>query len=105
MKGYELVADGLTKQLNGQVFFRFVEDLGIRRGGGSTSKPQRATSTDGGGDNGAAMQGMVLGSMLLSTAEASQSVESEGDDFTPVWVTGAIRTDGHGGILHGTTGA
>ena len=51
------------------------------------------------------MQAMVLGSMLLSTAEASQSVESEGDDFTPVWVTGAVRTDGDGGSLHWTTGA
>ena len=25
------MADGLTKQLNGQAFFRFVEDLGIKR--------------------------------------------------------------------------
>ena len=39
LKGSELLADGLTKQLNGQAFFRFVEDLRIRRGRKSTSKP------------------------------------------------------------------
>ena len=31
LRGTELVADGLTKPLHGQAFFRFLEDLGIER--------------------------------------------------------------------------
>ena len=45
LKGSELVADGLTKQLNGQAFARFVEDLGIKR-----HAPVKVEKSHGGGE-------------------------------------------------------
>ena len=43
LRGTELVADGMTKQLNGQPWDRFIEDLGGVRGDVAT--PLTTTST------------------------------------------------------------
>ena len=88
LKGTELMADGCTKPLQGQAFAKFVEDLGLKRGCLETT-PTTNLTTDGGGNHGAAVRALVVGSLLLSTAEGH--VESEDDgDLTLIWVTGAI---------------
>ena len=105
LKGSELVADGLTKQLLGQAFARFVMDLGLRRevamssssavAGEDRPEESQNSSTSGVGPSSsgapgdfAAVKAIVLGSTLLSVAEASQGAQPE-EDFTPVWVAGA----------------
>jgi hypothetical protein len=91
LKGTELVADGLTKALLGQAILRFVEDLGLQRANdeGASSSTGDGTTSTGADHGGAALRALVIGSLLLSTAEARD--EEVGDaDFTPIWVTGAI---------------
>ena len=107
LKGSELVADGLTKQLLGQAFAKFVVDLGLKRsaeheslcavGGGdrrlegaetSSTSSSRANGNVASGDF-AAVKAMVLGGTLLSMAEAAHQNETEEEDLTLLWVTGA----------------
>ena len=92
LKGTELVADGCTKPLCGQAFFRFVEDLGLKRMNPETSSTSREFTTSGGGNNdGAAMRAMVLGSLLRSTVEGKSEIDGEGEeDFTLVWTAGVV---------------
>ena len=74
----------------------FLEDLGIKRRQRSTEEPRdasepRPTTTEvGGGDGGAAMRALTLGSILPSVAEASEDDGSEDSDFTLVMVSGAM---------------
>ena len=91
LKGSELVADGLTKHLLGQSFFKFVEDLGLTRPSSeiSASALRKNLSAGSGGAGGAAMRAMVLGGMLLSAAEG-RSEEEEFDDFKLVWIAGIV---------------
>ena len=92
LKGTELVADGCTKPLNGQAFFRFLEDLGLKRG--VKAEAGETTSTGdgamiGGGGGFAAVKALVIGSTLISAAQGASN-EDKGDiDFTPFMVTGA----------------
>jgi len=90
LKGTELVADGCTKPLQGQTFTQFVDDLGLRR----TRREHRPVREDrpaaGGEHHGAAMRAMVIGSVLLSTAEAYEEEPEADGDFTWIWVTGAF---------------
>ena len=90
LKGTELVADGCTKPLHGQASTQFVDDLGLRR----TRREHRAVPEDrpttGGEHHGAAMRAMMVGSVLLSTAEAYEEEPEADGDFTWIWVTGAF---------------
>eukprot|EP00435_Cladocopium_sp_Y103_P016572 s1768_g4.t1 len=94
LKGSELVADGLTKQLLGQAFAKFCEDLGLRRPttekAGCTVETQpkvsRATvvSSEGAstGSSGgfAAVKALTIGSALLAYAKAAEEdTENDGD--------------------------
>ena len=109
LKGTELVADGCTKPLCGQAFFRFVEDLGLKKTSCEPSSTVREVTTSSGGDNdGAAMRAMVLGSLLLSTVEGKNESGNEGEeDFTLVWTAGvllmALGAIKMGQILHEAT--
>ena len=84
LKGSELVADGLTKQLNGQAFFKFVEDLGIKR---STSMKLEVPQMDhgkgqsGGGDGHRAMKAIMVGSSLVASAKAMDEEDAEKDEY------------------------
>ena len=49
LRGTELVADGLTKPLYGQAFFRFLEDLGIERRAVLNGSDDGVTEVRGGG--------------------------------------------------------
>ena len=86
LKGTELVADGCTKALLGQAFFRFIEDLGMKRpnfdGPSSTTESSSAGNT-------AALRAMLLGGVLLSAVEGKSEDEVD-EDFTPIWVAGAV---------------
>jgi hypothetical protein len=48
------------------------------------------SSESGGGDGGAAMRALALGSVLLSIAEASPDNEDEESDFALMLVSGAV---------------
>ena len=106
LKGTELVADGCTKPLNGQAFFRFLEDLGLKRG--VKAEAGETTSTGdgamiGGGGGFAAVKALVIGSTLISAAQGASN-EDKGDiDFTPFMVTGSA--DGLWGDLCWTVGS
>ena len=86
------MADGCTKPLQGQAFAKFVEDLGLKRGNLETT-PTTRSPTDGGGNHGAAVRALVVGSLLLSTAEGHAENEDDGD-LTLIWVTG-VWSDPH----------
>ena len=93
LRGTELVADGLTKPLAGQAFFRFVEDLGIKRSTAAKSDgPQleHAEELHGGGDAHTAMKAIMAGSLLVSSAQAMEEESTESSELTPILVTGAI---------------
>ena len=106
LRGTELVADGLTKPLYGQAFFKFVEDLGMAHR--ELEMEPGPHPQDGGAANGAALRAMVLGSMLLSAADAKPTEdEQQTEDFTLVWVTGillmAMGAVYTGQLLHGAS--
>ena len=86
LKGTELVADGLTKPLLGQAFDRFLQDLGIEK-----PEPSEIPGTSATGPNGTqitAMMAMILGSTMISQAEAMKSENEENDHFEAIWVSG-----------------
>ena len=91
LRGTELVADGLTKPLSGQAFFRFLQDLGMRRDE-SQMEPQTMEMQQHGGGGGqiAAIRALVVGSMLVSQARGSELDESEDKSLDWVFATGAI---------------
>ena len=88
LKGAELVADGCTKPLQGQAFTQFVDDLGLRR----TRREHRSAHEDrpavGGEHHGAAMRAMMIGGVLLSTAEAHS--EENDQVFGRIWTAGIL---------------
>ena len=95
LKGSELVADGITKQLNGQAFARFVEDLGIKRH--MPMKMERSSQRDdgaaqnGGGDaNQMAMKAIMAGSLLVSSAKAMEQEDEDQEEMGPIFVAGAV---------------
>ena len=95
LKGTELVADGCTKPLNGQAFFRFLEDLGLPRGvsDGEEHQVSNATSTkenSGGGGGFAAVKALVIGSALMSSAQGAMEENEDDIDYTPLLVTGTV---------------
>ena len=91
LKGTELVADGCTKPLNGQAFFGFLEDLGLKRGL-QAEEVRGTTSTDDGPKDdgrGAAILALTTGSLLLSGVDGEYETE-EDLDTSAIWATGAI---------------
>lgn len=88
LKGSELVADGLTKQLLGQSFERFREDLGLRKKAVEKEKVGNSSTTM---TSGAAIKILTVGSVLVGHAKAmSNATATEDVDFTLVWTAGII---------------
>lgn len=87
LRGTELVADGLTKPLAGQSFFRFLQDLGMTGRDTSTELPVAEAGAHFGV---AAIRALVAGSLLVSQAKGSDpdGVENEATDW--VFATGTI---------------
>ena len=88
LKGKELVADGCTKPLQGQAFTQFVDDLGLRRTRREHRPAREERPAAGGEHHGAAMRAMMVGSVLLSTAEAHG--EENEEVFDRVWTAGIL---------------
>jgi hypothetical protein len=88
LKGTELVADGCTKPLQGQAFTQFVDDLGLRRTRREHRPAREERPAAGGEHHGAAMRAMMVGSVLLSTAEAHG--EENEEVFDRVWTAGIL---------------
>ena len=88
LKGTELVADGCTKPLQGQAFMRFVEDLGLRRTRREHRPPREVGTAADGAHQGAAMRAMMIGGVLLSTAEAH--MEEDDQVFDRIWTAGIL---------------
>ena len=89
LRGTELVADGLTKPLQGQSFARFVQDLGMNR------KEQEdlnvgSQKNGGGGQGSAAIKALVAGSLLLSQAKGSEMEEAEIENVDWVFIVGTV---------------
>ena len=91
-----MVADGLTKPLNGQAFYKFLDDLGITREETSEAgKTQSTTPTNdgvmnGGGGGFAAVKALILGSTLMTAAQGASDENRGGIDYTPLVATGAV---------------
>ena len=90
LRGTELVADGLTKPLAGQAFFKFVDDLGFAGARAENSNEEPMEHATGGGGNYAVIRAMALGSVLLSTAEGASEENDAGEDFSLIWTTGLL---------------
>ena len=84
------MADGLTKPLAGQAFFKFVDDLGFARARAEESNRESAGHATGGGGSSAGIRAMALGSVLLSTAEGAPDVNEAGEEFSLIWTTGLL---------------
>ena len=63
LRGTELVADGLTKPLAGQAFFKFVDDLGFAGSRADGSKKEPTDHAAGGGGTMQRLDRWVLGSI------------------------------------------
>ena len=86
LRGTELVADGLTKPLQGQSFARFVQDLGMNR----EEQREANAETQANGQGQAAIRALVAGSLLMSQASGSVLEESENEGMDWVFTAGAI---------------
>ena len=100
LKGTELVADGCTKPLLGQAFFRFLEDLGLKRGADEKGcdvsprdaegpPPTTGPSSTIGNETNAAVMAMAVGSLLLSGTDAAPDEDGDPESYTS-WVCGAL---------------
>ena len=95
LRGTELVADGLTKPLSGQAFYKFLEDLGIKRGGSFEDPEQisgEASEEVHNGDDrrGAAIMALTVGSFLLSGVDQEEPEEDGDMETSAIWMTGAV---------------
>ena len=94
LKATEVVADGCTKPLQGQAFFKFLDDLGVTREHGQDGGNEPQSSGGGtqlsGGSRQTATKAIMVGSLLMSSARAMEKDVTESNDMTPVLVTGAI---------------
>lgn len=84
------MADGSTKPLSGQSFFKFLQDLGMKGSGTPTELPAAEGETHAGGGSQAAIRVLIAGSLLVSQAKGSglDEVENEATDW--VSTTGTI---------------
>eukprot|EP00435_Cladocopium_sp_Y103_P059661 s601_g21.t1 len=88
LKGSELVADGLTKQLLGQSFERFREDLGL---GKPIKKDEKVETTSTTMTSSTAIRVLTVGSVLVSHAKAmSNATATEDEDLSSMWTVGII---------------
>jgi len=90
LRGTELVADGLTKPLAGQSFFRFLQDLGMRGSDNSTELPAAEAEAHAGGGSQAAIRALIAGSLLVSQAKGSDLDEVENEATDWVFTAGTI---------------
>ena len=102
LRGTELVADGLTKPLAGQAFFKFVDDLGFAGARAENSNEEPMEHATGGGGNYAVIRAMALGSVLLSTAEGASEENEAGEDFSLIWTTGLLLVALGGSLCRAT---
>ena len=85
LRGKELVADGLTKPLQGQAFASFLTDLGMQQ----QQQQDRRDDDERSGSRNAAVMTLVAGGMLLSGTDSVP--EDDGDaDSQVIWTCGAI---------------
>ena len=94
LRGTELVADGLTKPLSGQAFFKFLDDLGIKRDSPMCiMEGDQNPISNGGTSNGnakiTAIMTLATGSLLLSGVDGEHDVEDDWETAA-IWTTGAI---------------
>ena len=84
--GSELVADGTTKPLCGAAFELFVKELGLKVG---SPQVKHVPAPVSGGDNrNIAIKSMLVGSLLLSAAEAHEKDETGTNDLGMLWIGG-----------------
>eukprot|EP00438_Fugacium_kawagutii_P019184 Skav219373 [mRNA] locus=scaffold76:661740:669233:+ [translate_table: standard] len=78
LRGSDLMADGLTKALQGQAFVNFLVNIGL------TVLEENQVSNGGGNPvaNGIALQALVVGSALMSCADAARD---EDEDTVEAW--------------------
>ena len=88
LRGTELVADGTTKPLCGVAFGLFVKELGLCVG--STPVKHVPAPVSGGEHRNLAVKSMVVGSLLLSAAEAHDNGADDSSDFSMMWTGGVI---------------
>ena len=84
LSGKELVADGMTKPLQGQAFAAFRTDLGMQ--------PPSQTETDERPERGVsstAVMAMMAGSLLLSGTDAEEGGDGEAESQI-TWICGAM---------------
>eukprot|EP00435_Cladocopium_sp_Y103_P070969 s226_g36.t1 len=86
LKGTELVADGLTKQLLGQAFDRFVSDLGMKCQHQQNPEPCEGDEPQSGASSSAAIAALMTGSMMLSGMDA---VDENDGEAAAIWACGA----------------
>ena len=90
LRGTQLVADGTTKALNGVAFDLFVEDLGLLRDGCAEAlSPGGSPSNSYGGMKSVAIRTMMVGSLLLTAAEAHPETSNESESQV-LWLGGAL---------------
>ena len=97
LNGKELVSDGCTKPLQGQAFFKFLEDLGLQSWKSSSEDAAvepRATYDQAGCGEGViatAMKAVAVGSLLISGVNAQEDdIEDQDSDFTPILIAGSL---------------
>eukprot|EP00438_Fugacium_kawagutii_P036614 Skav217824 [mRNA] locus=scaffold889:271892:280114:- [translate_table: standard] len=85
MKGTELVADGMTKPLQGQAFAKFMQDLGVDQIQPDT---KMKTMMTGGTENTTAKMALLVGSTLIASAKGENEPETNPKDMDLIWVCG-----------------
>ena len=84
------MADGCTKPLSGQAFFKFLEDLGLKRGIIDSGAAEAEASTTPQA-NQLALRALLVGSVLISGASAAEEREDTNEEgFPPILVAGAL---------------
>jgi hypothetical protein len=88
LRGNELIADGITKSLQGPAFDRFLQDLGMTK----EKKIQKSESliSDGHGGAHQAVLALTVGCALLSQAEAVEEEVIPWDGLDAMWISGAM---------------
>ena len=79
---------GAPNLFQGQAFTQFVDDLGLRRTRREHQRAREDQPTAGGEHHGAAMRAMMVGGVLLSTAEAHKAEDDE--VFNRIWTVGIL---------------
>lgn len=85
LRGLELMADGLTKPLQGQAFHRFLVNIGMQtmsdHGMGDAGRTAEPTM---------ALHALLVGSALFTCAEAAALEEEVSEDWNAVWIGATV---------------